>query len=305
MSNVTRYPQTIASEINSLKEHTRSVLLLSSVEIGKRLIEAKDMLPHGEWGGWLESNVDYSPSTAKNLMQLYNEYGENPQALGDLSYTKAVALIGIEKEERAQFVEENDVENMSSRELQKVIKEKKLLEKEMKEKEESADTERNKLQKSIENLKDQISQAEFDGGGAAELELIESELSHEREKIKRLEADLKAKPIEAAAVEIVPDEIEKELANLRHKVSEQGDPAEVKFKLRFEMLVGEFRNILETLEEIDNPKIRQKYSGAVAGLISKMGESLPQDDAQSVADEEFEKKQVTIFDEIKEEEPTG
>lgn len=277
MNEIVRSPAIIATEINSFKDQTRSVVLLASAEIGKRLVEAKELLPHGEWGDWLANNIDYSQSTANNLMQLYKEYGSDLSkipALGNLSYTKAIALIGIDSDEREQFVEENDVENMSARELQKVIKEKKSLEKEMEKKEKAADTEQKKLLKNIENLKEQLSQAEFDGGSAAEIELIESELSFEREKVKRLEKDLKAKPIEAAAVEVVPAEVELELAELRSKLAEQGDPAELKFKLHFESLVDGFKNVLEALDEVTDLSTRRKYKGAVSGLISKMDESL-------------------------------
>lgn len=125
--DIERTPHIIATEIYSIKGQARSVILLSSVEIGKRLIEAKSMLSHGEWGDWLKSSVEYSQSTAENLMQIYREYGSEdskfPSAIGNMSYTKAVSLLGISSEDREEFVKVNDVEAMSTRELQKAIKE--------------------------------------------------------------------------------------------------------------------------------------------------------------------------------------
>jgi len=101
--SVDRTPQLIAIEINSIKEQTRKQVLFNSIEIGKRLAEAKIMLGHGEWGGWLKSYVDYSQSTANNLMRIFTDYGSSQitlfcdnaksQALGNLSYTQAVALL--------------------------------------------------------------------------------------------------------------------------------------------------------------------------------------------------------------------
>ncbi|MEC0083022.1 MULTISPECIES: DUF3102 domain-containing protein [Paenibacillus] len=51
-----------------------------------------------------------------------------------MSYAKALSLLGVPAEDREQFVQENDVESMSARELQKAVKEQKRLEKELKEK---------------------------------------------------------------------------------------------------------------------------------------------------------------------------
>jgi len=63
----TRTPQIIAAEINGIKDQTRKVALLASIEIGRRLVEAKAMIEHGRWGNWLKETVNYSQSTANNL----------------------------------------------------------------------------------------------------------------------------------------------------------------------------------------------------------------------------------------------
>ena len=125
-----RTPQIVAAEINSIKDQTRTMILCNSIEIGRRLVEAKTLVGHGEWGEWLKTSVDYSKSTANNLMRIFDEYGANQmplfgdnsksQALGNLSYTQAVALLGVPDKE--EFIQENDVENMSTRELQEAIK---------------------------------------------------------------------------------------------------------------------------------------------------------------------------------------
>ena len=48
-----RTPEVIAAEINTIKAHTRTILIRSAIEIGERLIEAKEAVDHGEWEGWL------------------------------------------------------------------------------------------------------------------------------------------------------------------------------------------------------------------------------------------------------------
>ena len=116
---------TIEFEIISLKNQAVNSAMLYYIEIGKRLTEAKALVPHGEWGKWLEEKVDFEKSTANNLMKIYEEYGNstNLQAIGNLGYTKTVRLLTLPAEEREEFVQNNDVESMSSRELDKAIKE--------------------------------------------------------------------------------------------------------------------------------------------------------------------------------------
>lgn len=105
----------------------------SFIEIGRRLVEVKAMIPHGEWGNYLKNKVNYSHSMANNFMRIYERFGTAQQSLFgtelkyqslvNLSMTKLLALCEIPDDEIEMFVEEHDVENISSRELQKIIRE--------------------------------------------------------------------------------------------------------------------------------------------------------------------------------------
>ena len=96
-----RTAQIIAAEINNYKEQITKVRLIYAIEIGRRLQEAKELVPHGEWGKWLEETVDYSKRTATNLIRLFEEYNSwqlvspNRQALADLSYTQGVIFLDV------------------------------------------------------------------------------------------------------------------------------------------------------------------------------------------------------------------
>lgn len=90
--------------------------------IGRCLIEAKDMLSHGEWRSWLEEQVEFSERSAQRFMRLAREWS-NPTALSDLGATKALALLALPPEEREQFMEDHNVIDMSARQLEQAIKE--------------------------------------------------------------------------------------------------------------------------------------------------------------------------------------
>ena len=118
--------ETITAEIIQLKQDAGSAIL----SIGDRLIEAKAVLSHGEWLPWLTERVEFSERTAQNFMRLAREWS-NPQALADLGATKALTLLALPPEERETFMTENHlvggqektVVDMTSRELEKAIRE--------------------------------------------------------------------------------------------------------------------------------------------------------------------------------------
>lgn len=131
---ILRTPDVIAAEINTIKRTTAKYVLEQSIEIGRLLCEAKEAVPHGEWGHWLEENCAYSTSNVNNLMRIYTEYGEDDEQLsffaenklelyGDLNRSQAIALLALPPAERAEFVRENDVPTMSVSELEAKIRE--------------------------------------------------------------------------------------------------------------------------------------------------------------------------------------
>lgn len=127
-----RDPEIIAAEINTIKKKVQQAVIFGSIEIGGKLMEAKSLVPQGEWGKWLENNVEYSQSTAENLMKLYKEYGgdqeslfdtwTNSQTFGKLSYTQHLALLALPFSDRQEFAEANNVADMSTRQLQEAVK---------------------------------------------------------------------------------------------------------------------------------------------------------------------------------------
>lgn len=136
-----RSPEVIAAEINMIKSQTAGIIetlsghIRSGVyEIGRLLCEAKAAVPRGSWGEWLAENVNYSDSTAQNLMRIYRELDDGQVDLVSgktqaelfcgLDYSQMVEVLKLPKQERAQLAAENDLASMSSREVKALVKEK-------------------------------------------------------------------------------------------------------------------------------------------------------------------------------------
>ncbi|MDR3561239.1 MAG: DUF3102 domain-containing protein [Negativicutes bacterium] len=286
-----RTADVIAAEINGIKAQTRTVLLCGSIEIGRRLVEAKGMVDHGQWGDWLEKSVDYSKSTANNLMRIFEEYGADQitlfgdnsksQTFGNLNYSQAVALLGVPEGEREAFAQENDVANMSARELQEAVKARKEAEDRAAAAEKNADEAdksretikyayeklssqtadlQNRLilrENKIKNLTDQLEEARNNGSSSARVAALEQQLTAAQEQVVTLTEELN-KPVTVEATVI------------------ETSAAVQKYGIYFEQLVSGFKSLLGALAEIQetDPAAHEKYKGAVSGLLGKMSERL-------------------------------
>lgn len=160
------------AEILILKDQTAQNI----IEIGRRLIEVKENLPHGEFINWLENKVDFSRYTANRFMKIATEFS-NVSAVQHLGSRKLFALAGLDEEDRQEVMQENDVEDMTTRELEQVVKEKKEIKKQLEEEQEYSE----ELQQAIKEKESQIRtlQNQIENIQTPKKEIIEKEVVKE------------------------------------------------------------------------------------------------------------------------------
>lgn len=160
------------AEILILKDQTAQNI----IEIGKRLIKVKDNLPHGEYLNWLENSVDFTERTAQRFVKVAIAFS-NTTPVSHLGSRKLFALAGLDEEERQEVMQENNVEDMTTRELERVVKEKK----EIKEQLEAEQEYSNELQEAIKEKEQQIKilKEEIENAKVPEKEIIEKEVVKE------------------------------------------------------------------------------------------------------------------------------
>ncbi|MEG2252379.1 MAG: DUF3102 domain-containing protein [Clostridia bacterium] len=297
---IVRSADIIAAEINAIKDQVKRSVLAGAVEIGKRLNEVRTIIPHGAWGDWLEKNVDYSERTAQNLLRVYETYGERG-VLPDISYSNAVALLGVEPPERDALIESG-----------------------------AADLPARQLQDEIDRIRDQMAQQR--GEMTAEVERLKGQAEKAREAAfsaarraddtrTKLKADLKAKSDEADAAqtradraerkaqktaksaedlerklqdaiaraeraedtkpeiiqhEIVPQTIQAELDKLREVARKAPSETVIKLRAGYERLTSEFRAMEALLGALtgENPGEAAKYRAAIAKAARLMAEKM-------------------------------
>nr|DAI70955.1 MAG TPA: Protein of unknown function (DUF3102) [Caudoviricetes sp.] len=280
-----RTADTIATEINTIKRQTQKIMLASSIEIGKRLTEAKDMIDHGAWGKWLQDNVNYSERTAQNLMRVYDQYGDKfgmtemdslfasgaPNVFEELSYTQALALLSLPTDaEREEFIKENDVASMSTRELQEAIKARKEAEDRAMDAEKRAWEAKEKLRQA----ENRALQAEDKARNAEQSDLYDERLTaaeRERDVLQKRVLELEARP---AISDAGQEEIEKLKKKIHVLEAASTDEDRMKFTAHMKIIQNAFNAMLSDIENITDNEKRTRYMSAAQKMLEKLGEFL-------------------------------
>ena len=279
---VQRTPRLIAAEINSIHSQTQKMLLHNSIEIGRRLVEAKSLLSHGEWAPWLKESVSYSQSTANNFMRIFNEYGADQISLLEenniknpvydrLTYSQAIVMLAMPEEEREEFLNANPVEDMSTRELQEALKARK----EAEDKAEAAEKKMASFEEKMEEIlakntelekkakEEEQKVKESAKKAKEEKKKAEEKLSELKGRIKDLEASMEEAAMgtqmaledgeedeaENAKKGLSPEELEAERERVRSEVKAQMEQEKALLKRQLEMEIEDVKEDLEAKEK--------------------------------------------------------
>ena len=207
--------------------------------IGRCLIEAKDMLPHGEWLPWLAEKVGYSEKTAQNFMRLARAFS-NPQAIADLGATKALKLLALPPDERERFVADHNVIDMTTRQLEQAIRDRdeaRQAAEAAKADAAAAEQARAKMEEDMKLLNVRLSGAQEDREQAAQaVARLEEELG-----------ELKSRPVDVAVEQVTdPAAIERARAEAVAEMQDRLDKAR-EAKDRAE---AQRKNAEEALEQV-------------------------------------------------------
>lgn len=245
--------ETITGEILDAKRAGGEAILT----IGRCLIEAKNMLPHGEWLPWLTEKVEFSPRTAQNFMRLAREW-TNTQTLADLGASKALTLLALPPEEREQFISENNVIDMSARQLEQAIRD------------------RDEARKVAEEARAEANAAEQARAKMAQdMALLNARLNGAREdqekaaaSVKKLAAELealKARPVEVAVETVVDQEaVDKARADAIAEMQDKLDSSREAQK-RAEGRAQEAQQALEKAQQALDEKARAEKKAVLSG----------------------------------------
>lgn len=91
-------------------------------QLGRVLTEAKKLLSHGEWLPWIRENAGMSRSNAEQFMAAYQRFGGR-EDLKRIDRSKLFRMLALPAGAEEDFLKENDVEEMTAREVSEAVKE--------------------------------------------------------------------------------------------------------------------------------------------------------------------------------------
>lgn len=128
-----RTKEIIVAEIKTTLINIQETTFYGAIRIGQGLKELKKLVPHGELAGYIEENLGFSQRKFQQYTQFAEQYGDenspymkavsNPQICADLSFSNALRLLAIPEDRVEDFVTDNDVSDMTVKELEKKVKE--------------------------------------------------------------------------------------------------------------------------------------------------------------------------------------
>ena len=268
--SISKYAETVQkpapAEERSLEDITNNILRNKQVggeallAIGRDLIEVKGKLAHGEWLDWLTEKVSYSPRTAQKIVKLARDW-TNASTLAHLSASKAFDLLALPESERDAFIsethivdgEEKTVIDMTSRELEKAIRER-----------DEARAAAEAAQADARTAEESRAKMEADMAELKELHRIAQKSEREaRDALEAAERDLyelQERPVDVAVETVVDQEaVEKAKAEAIAEMQAKVDAAEQQRK-------EAERKRKETEKALSEAK---KQAGANAAILSR------------------------------------
>ena len=94
---------------------------MNLLQLGRVLTEAKPLVRHGEWSEWVRVNAHMPLRTAQQYMQAYQRFG-TAERYAQLGASQIIRLLPMSDDEREKLLSENDVGQMTTRELDEAIK---------------------------------------------------------------------------------------------------------------------------------------------------------------------------------------
>ena len=266
----------LAAEVNVRYHQAEGLASMSAMmlaDAGRRLIEIKGRIPHGQFESWCADNLEFSKSKAEKMMKLAERVDDESslfsktETFTDIGISRVWALLAAPEEVAAEVIETNDVESMTVRELKaelaRVKEEKEAAERKAEMIDHNNDDIRKELASMQRKLSETVSEKEFaemQAAAQAQKEDLTKELSEAKAEAADIQAKLdkakedlkkqkaKQKDLEAARDEEVKKAIEGKTAEIEEQAAARARESSQELLDRTQRQVGDLQEYIAKLE---------------------------------------------------------
>ena len=266
----------LTAEVNVRYRQAEQLAGMSAMmlaDAGRRLVEIKARIPHGQFETWCADNLEFSKSKAEKMMKLAervadeNSLFSKTETFTDIGISRVWALLAAPEEVAAEVIETNDVESMTVRELKAELARAKEEKEAAERKAEMIDHNNDDIRKELASMQRKLSEtvseeefAEMQAAAQAQKEDLTKELSEAKAeaadiqmKLDKAKEDLKKqkakqKDLEAARDEEVKKAIEGKTAEIEEQAAARASEASQELLDRTQRQVGDLQEYIEKLE---------------------------------------------------------
>ena len=293
--------ETLTIETNNLWQQMETIGamgMMLAVQAGRRLNVIRGRIPHGQWEEWCRDNLKFSYRKAARLMNLAtkiedeNSLFSNLPTLADIEISKVYELLAAPEEVAKEVIENNDVADITVKELREELKKSKEALK-------SRDYDIEALQETVRKLNVEKNNA----ADPAELEELKLKLLKAEDKLKKAkdaqkkaaeDAQKKAEEELSKSIEAAKEEARKEVSNnmdclkaeleaalgenkkLTQALSNSNNKELAVFKVKSDQLQSDFNSCLESIGALKKQdselaeKANQALKQVLTALIDKL-----------------------------------
>lgn len=245
MDGITATQQNALTPLHVLAQEARiysESFVLNTINLGRVLTEAKKQVRHGEWADWVRENTGgMSVRNAQQFMQAYARFG-GKEAFTGIDKSKMYKMLSLPAGTEDAFLEQNDVANMSSREVEEAVRkvraemnaqlaQEKKARKEAEERAEELELQKDNVpdqaKETIVNQMNRIDKLNSDISLAErEKRLLEQEISSQKREILTLRRDIEDRDEMLAEAQQEHERVRTELLNMQSAAA-KGDAERV------------------------------------------------------------------------------
>ena len=268
----------LATEVNVRYHQAEGLASMSAMmlaDAGRRLVEIKGRIPHGQFESWCADNLEFSKSKAEKMMKLAERVDDESslfsktETFTDIGISRVWALLAAPEEVAAEVIETHDVSDMTVRELKEEIArikgEKEAAERKAEMIDHNNDTIRKELASMQRKLSETVSETEFEEMQAA-AQAQKEDLTKELTEAKAATAD----------VQIKLDKAKEDLRKAKEKLKESEAAKDEEVQKRLAIAAAE----LEEKHADDIKKAKEDGAADAAASLGQMSEEVNRLEAQ-------------------------
>ena len=243
--------ETLTIETNNLWQQMETIGamgMMLAAQAGQRLNIIRDRIPHGQWEEWCRGNLKFSYRKAARLMNLATKIEDENSlfsylpTLADIEISKVYELLAAPEEVVKEVLENNDVSDITVKELREELKKSKEALK-------SRDYDIEALQETVRKLNVEKNNA----ADPAEIEDLKFKLLKVENKLKKAQEAQKkaAEEVQEKAQEEIEKGIEAAKEEARKELSDDMDS----LKAELEAALGENKKLAQALSNSNNKEL--------------------------------------------------